>query len=124
MSFLKKIGSILGKATQIALGFGPVIQQFAPQTSPVVREVTSDLQQLAQIIVNVEAIGQALEIAGPDKARAAAPLIAQVILQSSVMAHRKIHDPALFQKGCAELGGAVADILNALDDDVKTTDKA
>lgn len=115
MTFLKKIGMILGKATQLWLGFQPLLSSI-PGT--VRAEITSDLTILAGIVVQVEAIGAALEIKGPDKLKATAPIVAQMILSSSIMLHRKVKDPALFQKSCGELGGAMAGILNALDDDI------
>ena len=124
MSFLKKLGQILAKATQIAIGIGPLTQTLYPQGAAVVKEIQSDLAVLAQLVVNAEAMGQALNIPGPDKARAIAPLIAQSILQSQIMLHRKIKDPTLFLKGCTGLGGDLADILNSLDDDIQTQDKA
>lgn len=115
MGFLKKAGSILGKITQLWLGFAPMLTNIP---GAVRSEISSDLTILAGIIVNAEAMGQALGIAGPEKLKAAAPLVGQMMLQSSLLAHRKIKDPVLFLRGSTKIGDGMADVLNALDDDI------
>lgn len=123
MNFLKKFGSAILKVTQIVTGLGPVFSATIPQSSGAV--ITSELQQLAGVIATVETVGQALGTAGADKAKAAGPLVAQVILQSSFMVGKKIADEALFTKACTALGGDVADLLNSLHDSaVQTENKA
>lgn len=123
MKFLTKLGGILLKATEIATGFGPLIAATAPVTAGTVTRVTSDLEQLASMIGTVEAVGQALSLAGPQKLTAASPLVAQVILQSSLMAHHSIADPVLFKAGCEKIGSGMADVLNSLKDSIETTSK-
>lgn len=120
--WLKKVGSIIGKAGLIAgqvAGVIPQIQrvyQLPAQTGSVVNTVQNDLEQIGAIIVTIEAVGQALNLAGPDKLKAAAPLVAQAILQSSLLVGHKIQDEAKFQQGCAKLADGMVDILNSLDD--------
>lgn len=121
MSFLKKLGAVLLKATEIAAGIYPFVPQAQQGTYQV---VSKDLSEIANLVVEVEAVGQALGQPGAQKYAAAGPLVAQVILQSSVMAGKTIADPVMFQKGCAEIGGGMADILNALKPDVPTTNLA
>lgn len=121
MTFLKKLGSILLQASAIVTGFAPMFQQSSQAGA--IQVVSKDLAELAQIVVQVETVGQALNQAGPAKFAAAAPLVAQVILSSSVLAGRKIHDQALFLRGCGAVGGGMADILNSLHDDVQTESK-
>ena len=120
MTFLKKLGQIILKGTQIILGFAPLVQQMIPGSAGLVSEFT----QIAGIIAQVEVMGQALGIAGPDKLRAAAPAVAQIVLQSSVMLHREIADPVKFNTACATIAGGFADLLNSLKDNVDTINKA
>ncbi len=124
MTFLKKLGSILLQATEMWAGFAPVITQTLPGASGPIAVVSKDMAAIAQIVVEAEAMGQALAQPGTAKLAAAAPLVAQIVLQSSIMADRKIADPALFNKGCGELAGAMADILNSLHDNIDTTSKS
>lgn len=123
MNLLAKIGSIILKGTEILLGFGSTIQQQFPGTSSVVTVISKDLTDVANIVTQVEVMGQALQIKGPDKLKAAAPLIAQIILQSALMADKKIESPDLFQQGCTKVADGMADILNSLHANVETTSK-
>jgi hypothetical protein len=120
MTFLKKLGGILLKGTQIIMGFAPLVQAMVPGSAGII----SEINQIAAIIAQVEIMGQALGVAGPDKLRAAAPAVAQIILQSSMMAHRQIADPLKFNAACATIAGGMADLLNSLKPDVETVDKA
>ena len=121
MGFLKKLGQILLKATVIAVGLTPLAPTKHQGT---VGTMTDKLLEIQRVIVNVEAFGQVLSIAGPDKAKAAGPAVAQIILSSAIVGDKKIEDPALFLEGCTELGGALAKIMNSLDDEIKTINHA
>jgi hypothetical protein len=123
MSFLKRLGSIIVKGAAIAAGFGPMISATVPGAAGVVTKVTDTLQQLVGIIVNVEAVGQVLGTPGPDKLKAATPLVAQIILQSDFMVGKKIKNQELFQKAAAQFAGGAADFLNSLEDDIEELKK-
>lgn len=123
MTFLKKFGAILLKFTEIFVGLAPMFEGSLPGQAGTIQVVSKDLTAIAQIVLNVETIGQALNQPGPQKLIAAAPLVAQVILQSSILANQSIANPELFQKGCGEIAGGMADILNSLKDDVDTQSK-
>jgi hypothetical protein len=123
MTFLKKLGQILLKATEIVAGFQPLIASTFPGVSGPVQVASRDLAQIADIIAQVEAMGQALGQPGADKLRAAAPLVAQVILQSSLLAQRQIADPMLFKVGAQKVADGMADVLNSLKDDISTSSK-
>lgn len=125
MTFLKKLGIILAKATEIITGVGPLIRTVAPQYATQEQFLESELVQIGQIIVTVEALGQALGTAGPDKLKAAAPLVAQIILKSSIVGQHQIANPQLFQSGAQKIADGMADVLNSLKDDkIKTENKA
>lgn len=117
MTFLKKLGSILSTVTGLFLGFAPVVQKAFPQTGGVIDTVSKDLSEIGAVVVNIEAIGQLKGLSGPDKAAAAGPLVAQIILNSTLVAGKKIADPAKFQAACATIAGGVADVLNSLHED-------
>lgn len=125
MAWLKKVGQIVLKVTEIVVGFGPVVSSLIPgdRDDKIIQVVSVDLVQISQIIQQVEVFGQALGIAGPDKLKAAAPAVAQIILASSMMAKHEIADPVLFRQGCTKVADGMADILNSLKDKVETTGK-
>lgn len=123
MTWLKKFGQIVLKVTEVVSGFAPLIQTTVPNSANVVREVQSDLAAVAAVIANVEAVGQVANMPGADKLKAATPLVAQVLLQSSVLAQHKIANPALFQSGAQKIADGMADVLNALKDDVASESK-
>jgi hypothetical protein len=122
MTFLSKLGAALLKGIGIVSGLLPIVSQAFP--GGVINTVSKDLSQIAEIITSVEAAGQALQLAGDKKLEAAAPLVAQVILQSSMLVNNKIKDPALFMAGCTKIASGMADVLNSLHEDgVQVVDK-
>ncbi len=122
MNFLVKFAAILLRATSIVTGLSPLIP---PAASVAVSRIESELVQLAGVITSVEAIGQVLTIPGADKAKAAGPLVAQVVLQSALMVNKKIADPVKFAAACQALGGDFADLLSSLHESaVQIQDKA
>lgn len=114
MSFLAKIGGIVLKGIAIASGFMPLVQQQFPQTSGAVTQFQGTLSKIAAIVVSIEAIGQLKGLPGAEKAKAAGPLVAQAILTSSLMVGQRIDNPTLFNQGCINIAGGVADVLNSL----------
>lgn len=116
VSFLKKLGTGVLQGLQVATGIAPIVQTLLPGSGPV-QTVAADLVAVGQVVANVEAIGQAMQVPGAKKAELAGPLVAQVVLQSSLVAGKKIANPDLFAKGCQELGGAIADIMNSISPD-------
>ncbi len=116
MKWLSQIGQIalqLGKIAPIA---GPILSALIPGTkdAAIIAKATTTIDQLAGIIVQAEIMGQALNLKGPDKLKAATPAIAQMILQSSVMTGRTIADPVLFEASCTGIASHVAGLLNSL----------
>jgi hypothetical protein len=128
MGWLKKAGQIILKVTEILVGFGPLASALIPgdKDDKVISVVTTELTQIAGIVTQVEAMAGALSqpLPGDQKLLMATPMVAQILLQSSVMVHHQIHDPVLFQKGCASIASGMADVLNSLRDDVQTITKA
>jgi hypothetical protein len=125
MTFLRKLGIVLLKGVQIATGLaplaGPLISTVSPGSAGSVAVVTSDLNQIAAIIAQVEAMGQALSLKGTDKLKAAGPLVAQIIVSSSLLVNKKIADPNLFNSGAAKIADGMADVLNSIHADSMTT---
>lgn len=123
MSFLKKFGEFILRATEIVVGFAPVAAATFPGEAGAIQVVSRDLSQIAGVITTVEAIGQTLGQPGPQKLQAAAPLVAQVILQSSILVDHSIADPGLFQKGAQKIADGMADVLNSLKENIQSTSK-
>lgn len=126
MKLLSRIGQIALKATELIMGYGPLVKQAIPGTRDdrAIDLVADKLVELRDVIVQVEIFGQALGLAGADKLKAAGPAVAQVILSSSILAGRKIRDPELFKRGATKMSDGMADIMNSLDDKVETDDHA
>lgn len=124
MSFLKKFGLVLAKGLQLVSGFGPIIGGIVPGSAGIIAKVDETLQKVVAIVMNTEAIGVALSLTGPQKLQAAAPLVAQEILQSALLVGHKIADEAKFTAASIKITEGVVDLLNSLHEDgVQTADK-
>jgi hypothetical protein len=126
MTFLKKFGALIVKMTAIVAGVAPIVAT-TDKSNALVTTVSADLAQIGQVITSVEAVGQAVSpnMKGADKLIAAAPQVAQVILQSTLLAGHKIGKPELFAQGSKKIADGMADVLNSLKDDgVQSENKA
>jgi len=124
MKFLSKLAQIFAKGLQIVGLFGPSIQTLIPQSGGVIQTVSADLAQIGNVIVDVEQMSVALQLKGPDKLKAAAPLVADVILRSTLVANHKIDNQDLFNQGVMSVASGMADILNSFHSDgTQVTDK-
>jgi hypothetical protein len=130
MGWLKKAGIIIGQVTASVVGLTPAIQMITSMTASkdddkIVSALVDPLRQFASIVAQVEAMANALTVplAGPEKLKMATPMIAQVILSSSLMVKHKIENPVLFRQGCASIASGMADVLNSLKGDVEAEDK-
>jgi hypothetical protein len=126
MSFLKKLGQVagtVGKVAMVAAGYGQLVETLVPGQKDKIHVISQDLAQISVIAQQVEVMGQALGLPGAQKLTAATPLVAQVILQSSILAHHKIDNPVLFQQGCQKIADGMADVLNSLEDKVEVVEK-
>lgn len=121
MNFLKKLGGIIAAVSGVWLGFSPSLSKQFPQTGGVIQTISSDLAEVGNAVVAIEAIGQLQGLTGPDKAKAVAPQIAQIILNSTLVAGKQIQDQAMFMSGCQEVGQGIADILNSIHHDATAT---
>ena len=121
MTFLKKFGGLIVKGLQIVSGLQS--SGLFPTQAGALQVVSKDLASIAEIITQVEVMGQVLGSPGADKLRAATPLVAQIVLQSSILARHEIANPELFRAGCQQIAAGMADVLNSLKDDVGAVDK-
>ena len=128
MGWLKKAGLIIGQVTAMVVGLGPIITAFTPtkKDDAALPIIADSLNQVAGIITTVEAMAGALAtpLPGTEKLKMATPMVAQIILASSLMARHKIADPVKFQAGCASIASGMADVLSSLKDNVEVIDKA
>lgn len=116
MTFLSKLGQIIIKGAEIAGLFAPTIEAAVPGAAQKIQVVSNDLTEIANLVVTVEAIGQSAGLPGPQRALLIGPQVAQILLQSAVIAGKPIKDPAAFQAAAAKIAGGVADALNAVDE--------
>jgi hypothetical protein len=121
MTLLSRIGSILLKVTQIVTGIAPFIPASQQGTYQI---ISRDIEQISNIIIQAELFGQALNIPGSSKLIAATPAVAQIILQSSILANHRIVNQELFKQGCTKITDGMADVMNSLNDSVNTVNKA
>lgn len=124
MKFLTKLAGYFAEGLKILGLFGPVVTTVLPQAQGTIQTVSQDLTEIGNVIVDVEQVGTALALKGPDKLKAAAPLVADIVLKSALLANHKIANPDLFNQGCSEIAGGMADVLNSLHvDNITVTDK-
>lgn len=118
MKFLTKLAEIFAKGLQIVGVFAPTIEKVLPgPAAAVVQTVSKDLSEMAQVILDAEQVGVALQLKGPDKLKAATPGIADIILESALLANHKIANPDLFSQGATKIADGMADVVNSLHTD-------
>jgi hypothetical protein len=124
MKFLSKVAEYFAKGLQIIGLFSPVVEVAAPKSAGVIQTVSQDLTEVGEAIVDAEQVGLALGLKGPDKLKVAAPKVADIILQSSMLANHKVQNPDLFNQGATKVADGMADILNSLHTDgIQVTNK-
>lgn len=118
MSFLKKIGQVLLTATGVVTGLGPSLGALIPgdKDDKAIARVVDGLDNAMGAVVGAEMFGQALKLPGPDKAKAAAPALFQVLMSAKLIAGKKLKDPAKAKAAAEAMGGNLADFLNAFED--------
>ncbi len=115
MRFLTKIGKLILKGTRYIVGISSTVQRVSPDGR--VETFVDKLLEIRDVIIKLEAVGQALHLTGVNKLKGAAALVAQVILGSGVMINRKIGNEAMFLQGATKMADGMADVLNSLKDD-------
>ncbi len=120
MTFLKRVGLIMLQATKLIVR----LQAQAGAVVGMVRAAVNELDQIFQLVIQVEAMGAALALTGPQKLQAAVAAATQIILQSALVAGKKIAQPEVFKRGVSRIVEGVVDVLNSLDGEVKTEDRA
>ena len=116
MTFLKKLGSILAQGIAVATGAWPLVSGlFGSNTKAqqVGTTVINDLSSIGAVVVQAEALIQGAGT-GAQKLAAAAPLVANIVKTSELVAGHQIANETLFIQGCTDLTNAVAEILNSL----------
>ena len=126
MKFLKKLGVAIAKGSVVlgkVTGYWPMIegavQTFAPKAADEMATIGDTLTKIGGVVVQVEAVGAALQLPGAQKLTAASPLVAQLILQSDLARGRKIDDQEEFARGVAKITEGVVDVLNSFKDEVE-----
>lgn len=128
MTFLSKLGKVMqitGKVLAVVTGFGPALAALTPskKDDEVLAKLVDPLTQIAGIVIQVEGMAQALDtpLPGTQKLQMATPIVAQIIVQSSILANHEIDNPVLFKQGCASIASGMADVLNSIKEDSAKT---
>jgi hypothetical protein len=127
VKYLSLIGKIALTGLQILTGFGPMVGSMIPGTKDdkYIAQATDTLTQVSQVITMVEMIGAAATtpMAGAEKLKVASPLVAQIILSSSMLAQHKIGNEELFRAGCEKVASGMADVMNSIHGNPETINK-
>lgn len=117
MGWLKKFGQTAIKVVGLASGVLPMINGMATAVSAGNTTVTSDLTKIGAVVSTVEVVGQAVTsgLSGPDKLKAAVPLVAQIVQTSELMAGKKIKNETEFTGAVQDYVNATVRLLNALE---------
>lgn len=115
VKFLSILGKVVLQATGIVQAFGPIAQMVYPNAAGAIQTISRDSAEIANVVVNVEAFGQMSQLTGEQKLAAVAPLVAQIVMSSAVVANHKIANPQLFQQGVTKITGGWADVINSFD---------
>lgn len=121
MTFLKKVGQILGAGLKILTGLGPVVSAVVPNVGDDIVKIENTLEQAMQIVMQAEVMGEAINLPGAQKLAAATPLVKQVVLLLFKAKGLEISDEAKFTAAISGLTGSVADLLNAVHERSVTT---
>jgi hypothetical protein len=115
MSFLKKLGMVLGNVAGIVAGVGPVASMLFPQQAGQIEQGIGIFRQILAIVQQVEIIGNTITLSGPDKLKIAIAQIGALIRMTDMVKTNKIKDPVLFEKAIAGFAQASVDLQNSLD---------
>ena len=70
--FLKKAGAVILKGAETLPTVGPMIKAYTPdKIDRIIDIVTDKTEEMSQVVITVEAVGQALQLTGADKLKAA-----------------------------------------------------
>lgn len=110
MNFLKAFGAALLKITQLVYGITPPGGQAGP-----VQIVVGHLGDIARVITDVEAIGQALNLSGDQMLIAEVPRVSQLVLDAlhGLNAKFQIRDEATYRAGVEQLTNGLVLILKS-----------
>lgn len=119
-SFLKKIGQVLNAGLTLTSVIFPVLRPLlgsavntpGSAASNIVTGI-NDFTAIGTVAIQVEAALQGQT--GAAKLAAAAPLVANIVRTSELVAGHKIAQEAEFIAGCTDLTNAVVRIMNSLD---------
>lgn len=122
MSWLQKLKDVAKAGSTIIPIYGPLIAALIPGTrdDAIIARTSDTLTGLTSIIASVQVSAEALKGAGIDvtgahKLAMATPAAVQAILQSAVMAGKKVKDPVKFQAACAGITSNLADLMDSVE---------
>jgi len=110
MTFLSKLGSILVQGSKIIVGISPFLQG---TSKGVVDKASQVLEQVIQIVVDMEVLGQKWGLTGAQKLEGATTQAVTIFLNSAFLVGRKINNATLFREGVSDVVNGVVKILNS-----------
>lgn len=114
-SFLSEIGKALINGALAYVNVAPVFQ---PKAAPSgVLSVVTELAQISNAAIQIEAVGHATGLTGQQKMDALKPQVVAILKASLALGHDPIQDDAMFAKGSDEIAQGVVDCLNSFKSD-------
>jgi len=114
MTFLKKLGMVLGNVAGIVAGIGPVASALFPAHAGQIEQGIGIYRQIVAIVQQIELISQTVVMTGPQKLQAAIVQIGALIRMTDMVKTNKIADQALFDQAIAGFAQASVDLQNSL----------
>lgn len=113
--WLKNFGELAKAGAAIIPILGPIAATFIPgkKDDQLIAKITDSLDEVTKIVMHMEMAGAALGLKGEDKLKGAIPAVAQILLQSTIMAGQAPGNQALFMEGVADITNGMVKILNA-----------
>jgi hypothetical protein len=118
-TFLSQAGKDILGAIEWIEGVSTTVVKIVPQAAAEVSTVVGDLEDVKEIVIDIEAISNALKtipggtpLTGAQKLAASIPKIQQLVL-IGLLKGLKVQNPAMLTDGVSDIGQGVVKCLNA-----------
>jgi hypothetical protein len=125
MNFLKKFGGVLARIAGVGSQVAPLASAVAGAVASAsgnqtVKSVAGEIGAIGGVITSIEGAFQAAQSdpsakTGPDKLKAAVPLVGNIIRSSELLAGKAVANESAFEQAVSGITSSFADLLNALE---------
>lgn len=117
LSVIERILGDVGKGIAIFTGVEPMVYPSLPLSAQsTLQQVTDDLTNIGKAVTSATAVTAAIKPGATvqDIAAAAAPLVAQVISTSELIAGKEVIDQVAFNAAVLQISAGITALLNSL----------